>query len=191
MHGRNMLIEYTSFLETPTAENYLAVRGRLLEESDWPPEQLPFVRLARLVVSRPAGRATRTLAESLSPLWLLSARVHSFQALIAEKCGNRDDFELSRFEAVACLEGLLATGNGTRRRPYRATYPSDVQDILSALHLRLVSQELISQRDHTYDVVRASDLRTYWFEQPMISVPVSLRGRMEWGPSPLAAGLRP
>ena len=57
------------------------------------------------------------------------------------------DFELShdcRDAMQACLRGLLATGEGTRHRPFRVTFLTDEYDVMRVLGGDVRNQQLVN-----------------------------------------------
>lgn len=160
--------ELQTFLEAPTARTYRRVREALLEQlasCDTTPSLSPrcLTELTELAV---AEQFTTLLdvADSLQPAWALSPRIHYLAAIAAEECGDEEVAELERFTFQSCLEGILATGDGTAEAPYLITYLSDEYDVLSALGLEPRSQALVEQRGMLCDVTKCLDGSEVWFE---------------------------
>lgn len=165
--------ELQAFLEAPTARSYRRVREALLDEltdkalaCDSLPPDLSAVVLAELADLLATGEyavlARRT--EELQPAWALSPRVHFYAAVAADERDDAEGAELERFLFQSCLEGILATGDGTANAPYLITYLSDEYDVLAALGLDPQSQRLTEQRGILFDVIRCVDGEEVWFE---------------------------
>ena len=157
-----------TFLEAPSAHTYRRVRESLLEEVstlDLPGILSPG-SLVELVELASAGKFSTLLArvDDLQPAWALSPRVHFLAAIAAEETGATEIAELERFTFQACLEGILATGDGTAEAPYLITYLSDEYDVLAALGLEPRAQVLVEQRGLLCDVARCLDGEEVWFE---------------------------
>jgi hypothetical protein len=153
---------YQAFLERPTAAKYRRLRSAILS-SPVKPDPLALHELERLCRQRQLDKARLRLAAML-PAWALSPRYHLLAAKVAERSGDAEDAELERFAAAACLEGLLETGDGSRRFPYLLSYASDVQDVLQFQRRRAVKQALHEHRGRRYDVVECADGGCCWFD---------------------------
>jgi hypothetical protein len=159
--------ELQAFLEAPSARTYRRVREALLDEvANASPEALSLTSLIELAELAAAGEFAALLerTEELSITWALSPRVHYLAAVAAEELGETETAELERFTFQACLEGILATGDGTPDAPYLITYVSDEYDVAAALGLEPRSQSLVEQPGYLCDVVKCLDGEEVWFE---------------------------
>jgi len=140
-----------AFYERPSRERYLAARKRVIERADFDPAD---DRLRRLQLAMQHGDFHRavSLTDRMMPTWALSPQVHALAAIAELECGEMDDAELSRFMHHACLEGLLATGDGTPQSPYVVTYASDEQELLQLLGLESLGQSLVETGEGCFDV---------------------------------------
>lgn len=154
---------YQAFLERPSAANYRRLRSAILALPDFDAGSLELHELAALCRRRRVRQAQRKL-QSMLPQWALSPRFHFLAAEVAASLGDADDAELERFAGSACLEGLLATGDGSRRFPYLVTYASDEQDLLDLQQRRSTKQALHEYRGRRYDVVECEDGSHCWFD---------------------------
>ena len=165
---RDMQDELQAFLEAPTARTYRQVREALLEEvaATCSAETLSAGVLVELTELAAADQFHAVLGriDDLQPAWALSPRIHYLAAVAADEVGEDDVAELERFVFQSCLDGILATGDGTKQSPYLSTYSSDVHDLLLALGLEPRSQRLVEQRGLLCDVVRCADDEEVWFE---------------------------
>ena len=66
--------------------------------------------------------------------------------------------------AATCCEGILATGDGTKEKPYLVTRTSDEYDILQYLDKQFGGQALVSDGDRNFDVMTCSDGTELWFD---------------------------
>jgi hypothetical protein len=160
--------ELQTFLETPTARTYRQVREALLEEvaATCSAETLSASVLVELTELAAADQFQAVLEriDELQPAWALSPRVHYLAAVAADELGDAESAELERFVFQSCLDGILATGEGTPQSPYLITYPSDVYDVLLALGVEARSQKLVEQRGLLCEGVRCTDDEEVWFE---------------------------
>jgi hypothetical protein len=171
--SRAMFDELQIFLEAPGARTYRKVREALLDEvselvatGQGGSCQLSPANLIELTELASAGEFDSILArvEEMQPVWALSPRVHYLAAIAAEETGEADVAQVERFTFQACLEGILATGDGTADAPYLVTYVSDEYDVLATLGIEPRSQRLTERRGLLCDVLKGVDGEEVWFE---------------------------
>jgi hypothetical protein len=66
----------------------------------------------------------------------------------------------------ACLDGLLATGDGSANRPYIVTYVSDVLDLIQLQQKTALRRRVMPERDSLRDVIDCDDGRQRHFLHP-------------------------
>ena len=157
---------YEQFLRHPTAARYLELRALLLEECGVP-QPLPIHQLQHDIRSGAPAASIRQRTNVLSRQWLLSPKFHLLIAELAEAQDDAEQLELSLLEAHSCLQGLLATGDGSSDWPYQSTYPSDVHDVAAAAGLNIDAQHLTRRHSRWFDLVTCGN-RELWFARPML-----------------------
>lgn len=167
--------EFIRFVEQPSAETYLAAREAMLRVE---PESLTaadVVELARLLRSE-EHQALLDHTESLPATAALSPRVHFYAAEAATALGDLERAELERFLFVVCLQGILATGDGSEDRPYTICHASDENDVLEALEKKAERQTLVQLEEDVCDVVDCDDESEIWFNVTTVTgVPMRRR----------------
>lgn len=151
-----------AFLEHPTAKNYGAARQLILADPEYRGDPRQLAELAELCERRMFAEAGERIGEMM-PDWALSPRVHAYAAWIASEAGDAEDAELERFMQQCCLEGLLATGDGSREHPFLVMHVSDEYDILDCLHEDVRTQRLVAAGARQYDVITVANGQ-YWFD---------------------------
>ena len=102
--------------------------------------------------------------DALPPSKVLSPRIHYLAAEAAEALGQAEDVELERSLFVLTLQGLLATGDGTRANPYIVCHPTDEYDILAALSHEAAGQSLAEHEGRLCDVLLCTNGREVCFD---------------------------
>ncbi len=177
-----------TFLEDPTAENYLAAR-KVLAIRGTSARMVAEMHEAESLYRHGQYEALYTLVDNLLSSAALSPRLHFFSARASRELGRREDAELAEFMFEACLSGLLATGDGTPESPYRVAMVSDQYDILQSRKLVARRQTLIERDRRRYDLVLCESGEEVWFDVTEITAPESgraARTRCDAG-SPLPA----
>jgi hypothetical protein len=117
------------------------------------------LEFARLQAWLAAGRIDEVRTELSSlPQWLkLSPRVHELAALAAEQAGDENDAEIERFLFTICVQGILASGDGSVDHPYVAVQLEDETVLLSLLGRDSFSQAVVPVGNRLLDVVLCRD----------------------------------
>ena len=155
--------QFTRFVESPSRENYFAVRDAVLRLT---PQPLAASELAELVRLLEADEYQEVLdrIELLPPSKILSPRIHFLAAEAAEGLGDERTGELERFLFVLCLKALLATGDGSEAAPYSVCHATDEHDLLEAGGFEPAAQCLVPRDGRLCDVITCSDGRQVWFD---------------------------
>ena len=126
-----------------------------------------------------AGEARQVLdrLDALPPSKVLSPRVHQLAAEAAEAAGDVAGGEVERFLFVLCLQGLLATGDGSAAEPYLVCHATDEYDLLEALELEPAGQALVEDNGRLCDVLTCSNGREVWFDVTAVMRPAGTRRR--------------
>lgn len=153
----------SEFLEQPTAASFVSVRELVVAEEDYRPTADVLVGLMQLVAG---GENIEALAfvESLMPAWSLCPRVHFLAGCAADAIGDTDEVELCQFLTTSCLDGIYSTGEGTRESPWMATYPSDIQDVLTSSGKTPQRQRLVRGVGTMLDAVTTAEGPLCWFD---------------------------
>jgi hypothetical protein len=154
---------FADFLNCPAPDRWLAVRERLLAQSDFDPYAPEWRQLEGLFA---AGSFARLLqfSERLGRLGCLSPRFHFWQGVAAREMGDASRANWEKRCTRMCLEAILESGHGTASAPFLSTYPWDCYDVLRGLDVQPRGQRLVN-RDHLWcDVVTVAEGDEYWFD---------------------------
>ena len=154
---------FAALLRQPTARRYKQLRSQLLAAGLPGDFSLHLAEVERLMAGQVLAEAGALASELLS-FGLLSLRLHRLGGQLALEHGQQQRAELHRFTYDALSAAILATGDGTRRRPLLVTYPSDAAELLTAKGFEVLSQSLIEENDRRYDVLLCSGEREFWFD---------------------------
>ncbi len=155
--------QLTAFVEQPDKANYLAARDAVLRHSPLPIAARDLAELERLL-QRDEAQAVLDRIDALPASKVLSPRVHFLAAEAADLLGDAANVELERSLFVLTLQGLLATGNGSRGNPYVVCHPTDEYDVVEVLGCEPAGQALVEHKGRLHDVLTCSDGRELWFD---------------------------
>lgn len=153
----------SDFLVAPSADTYLAVRSRIVNDESYEPYSMDFA-LAVQCLEEGNDEGAYEILTSAMPNFMLSPRVHMVLAAIQEREGNTENAEFERYFASACCQGILDTGDGTEESPYVVMRTSDEHDVIGYLEKTFESQALIEVGDRNYDLITCGDGTEYWFD---------------------------
>jgi len=166
-----MFQEFARFLTLPSRATYLAARSAWLQLNVEPLTPADLQAVSELLA---AGEVTAVIEQvhGWKSRAALSPRVHYFAAEAHESLGEAEQAEMERWVFSACLQGILATGDGTRRKAYIVSQLSDEYDVLKLLGLRSEKQHLVQRASRSYDVLTCTDGSQLWFNvSDLIPVP--------------------
>ena len=150
------------FLQRPTRASFITLREMVIQDDAYAPSALVLAELTQLLDVEAHAEVVQRV-EELLPGWALCPRLHFLVGCAAEALGDTEEVEFCRFLSSTCVDGILSTGDGSRERPWLAAYPSDAQDCLARLGLKVVSQQLIDDGDALLDVIMADNGKCFCF----------------------------
>jgi hypothetical protein len=155
--------QLAAFVEQPGRATFLAARRAVLSLSPLPLVAAQIAELDRLLEQN-EFQCLRDQIDTLPPSKILSPRIHFLAAEAAEALGDMEDVELERSLFVLTLQGLLASGDGTRSNPYIVCHPTDEYDVIAALGHEAAGQSLVEYGGRLHDVLLCTDGRQVWFD---------------------------
>jgi len=161
--------QLTAFVEHPDKATYLAARDAVLRLSPLPIVAAELADLERMLELGEA-QAVLDRIDALPPSKVLSPRVHFLAAEAAETLGDASAVELERSLFVLTLQGLLATGDGSRGNPFIVCHPTDEYDLVEVLGSEPAGQSLVEATGRLLDRLVCSDGRRLWFDVTEILV---------------------
>lgn len=175
-----MFQEYARFLALPSRATFLAARrvwleNQSLREKKFAP--LTPAELQTVAELLAAGEANDVIecVHGWRSRAAFSPRAHYYTAEAHGLLGDHEAAEMERWVFSACLQGILATGDGSRRRPYVICQLSDEYDVLKLLGLQGKKQHLVQRGRRSCDVLTCEDGTQVWFNvSDLISVPAEV-----------------
>ncbi len=100
----------------------------------------------------------------MMPNWMLSPTAHQIACLSAHHLGDEETARMEAGIAESCLQGLLATGDGSHERPYLVSHVEDEYDALRRLGKQLRQQGMIEEEGRHFDCLSCEDGTDVWFD---------------------------
>jgi len=169
--------QLTAFVEHPDKATYLAARDAVLKLSPLPIVAAELANLERML-DHGEAEALLDRIDALPPSKVLSPRIHFLAAEAAEILADAKAVELERSLFVLTLQGLLATGDGSRGDPFTVCHPTDEYDLVEVLGTQPAGQALVESGGRLLDRLVCSDGRVLWFDVTEILIRPQPRRRV-------------
>lgn len=163
------------FLEKPSAGRFRNLRNAVSESPDYVPYSGDLAKGDELLAEG-HFEAAKSYLLSLMPNWILNPGIHR---LLSFACYQLGQEQVAWFEyemAMAMLDGILSTGDGSEARPYLVLHTDDEYDVLEHLETRSQGQALVQKGERYCDRHMCDDGSEIWFD---VTVPFAhLQGRV-------------
>ncbi len=147
---------FVDFVRSPSRDTYLAVHEELTSLSVYNPYSRELDDVNQLIEQERWSDADAAL-NSAMPQLILTPRAHLLSAIIAENQGDEHRARMESAIAVACVDGILATGDGTESQPYTVTRTTDEYDVLSYIGKEFQRQSLCDIDGRRIDQIECTD----------------------------------
>lgn len=169
---------FAAFLEKPGKESFLAVFKAVTEGDGYDPYSMELDSVWGMIREN-KHKAAQEKLEKAMPNLLLSPLAHLYLAMAAEGLGEAEKAKAEREAAAKCIQGILATGDGSAEQPYLVSRVSDEYDLLRHLKKMRKVQGLRHKDGKSFDVMQCADGTEVWFDITAVfgSMSKRLKGR--------------
>lgn len=116
----------------------------------------------------------RDRLRDLSSLWVHNPDYHVLAFGVAKRLGDQKSMALESRFRQSCLQGMLASGDGSLARPYQVAYIDDEYALLRDLNKEAKKQSLV-QDGRIVDVFECVDGSTVHFQLPNVDLETGRR----------------
>lgn len=154
---------FLAFLNKPTTESFQALRQQVAASDRYAPysNELDML-MAALCAGEP--QAAIDLFWRSFPNLLLSPLAHFMLSQAYLDLKREDEAEGEKAMGRLILKSILATGKGTKKRPYAVMRVEDERDVLSALKKQAGAQFLVRDKSQVFDLLQCSDGSEVYFD---------------------------
>ncbi|MBN1205474.1 MAG: DUF4919 domain-containing protein [Myxococcaceae bacterium] len=160
---RKMQQALLALVVKPGEATYRALHTLITDHPEYAPYSDDLKSLEVLYQEKRYEEIRQKLREMM-PNWMLSPAVHQLACLTAKHLGDEKTAQFELQLAEACLQGLLASGDGTPERPYPVTHVEDEFDVLRHLNKSRKLQSLVSREGRHFDLMACEDGSEVWFD---------------------------
>ena len=158
-----IVAELYQYLVEPTPEGFLDLRDAVAELPGYAPYS-GSLREGWALFEAGRFEEAKGLLESVLPGWILNPGIHQMLSFARHKLGQEEAAQYELAVAVALLNGILSTGDGSKARPYLVLCTADEYDLLAYLEKRSIGQSLEKLGDKHYDRQTCDDGTEIWFD---------------------------
>jgi hypothetical protein len=154
---------FLAFLKKPTTEGFQSLRQQVAASDRYAPYSN---ELDMLIAALGAGepQAAIDLFWRSFPNLLLSPLAHFVLSQAYLDLKREDEAEGEKAMGRLILKSILATGKGTRKKPYAVMRVEDEKDLLSALKKQADAQFLVRDKSRVFDLLQCSDESEVYFD---------------------------
>jgi hypothetical protein len=154
---------FRDYLEMPTVDKLFGVRELVLDHSDYDPYAPFWSRLVRRFGDNRFEDVV-TICQQFRTVCCLSPRFHFFWGVSAAEIGDFVTADDAKASVHILLNTLMKVGDGSVELPYRCTYVWDATDILQALGVQAMGQQLVTKDERRFDILRTETGEEFWFD---------------------------
>jgi|GEM_PF-1040172 len=162
-HDRIIWNLFRELVHEQSRGKFLQLREMIIESGCYTPYVGLIEQMERHLKLNQYSRVI-DLYQSSWPSCLLSPRAHLLLSRVHDIQGNADQRDSEEALAVAVLELILKTGDGTKNSPYGVLHLTDEADVLIALEKDKVGEELIECNGRYLDCVMTDDEQEIYFD---------------------------
>jgi hypothetical protein len=154
---------FLEFLNKPCVDNFLAVRQKMAESDRYLPYSNEPIELAFILSSGDPQAAIECFWRTF-PSLLLSPSAHMTLSKAYNSMGKENEAAFEKALAHQLIKSILATGKGTKKKPYAVMRVEDERDVLAALRKQPGPQFLMMDKNRVLDLLQCSDGSEVYFD---------------------------
>lgn len=161
--SRSVRENFLEFLKKPSTEGFQGLRQQVAASDRYAPYSNELdVLVAALGAGHP--QAVIDLFWRSFPNLLLSPLAHFILSQAYLDLKKEDEAEGEKAMGRLILKSILATGKGTKKRPYAVMRVEDERDLLSVLKKQAGTQLLMKDKSRVFDLLQCSDGSEVYFD---------------------------
>ena len=158
---------FLEYLKKPSVEIFLAVRQKVAESDRYLPYSNELDVLAANLCAEDPQAAIEYFWQTF-PSLLLSPSAHMMLSKAYLDLKKENEAEGEKAMGRLILKSILATGKGTKKRPYAVMRVEDERDVLSVLKKQAGAQFLVRDKSRVFDLLQCSDGSEVYFDITMM-----------------------
>jgi hypothetical protein len=158
---------FLEFLKGPSTEGFKSLRQQVAASDRYAPYSNELdILVAALGAGHP--QAAIDLFWRSFPNLLLSPLAHFILCQAYQDLKRENEAEGEKAMGRLIMKSILATGKGTKKRPYAVMRVEDERDVLSVLKKQAGTQFLMKDKSQVFDLLQCSDGSEVYFDITMM-----------------------
>jgi hypothetical protein len=154
---------FLAFLNKPSVDGFEILRQQVAASDRYAPYSNELDMLMTALCAGEPQAAIDLFWRSF-PNLLLSPLAHFILSQAYLDLKREDDAEGEKAMGCLILKSILATGKGTKKKPYAVMRVEDEKDVLSALKKQANAQFLVRDKSRVFDLLQCSDGSEVYFD---------------------------
>ena len=154
---------YLQFLKKPTPEGFQGLRQQVAASDRYAPYSNELDMLMAAFCAGESQAAIDLFWRSF-PNLLLSPLAHFILCQAYQDLKRENEAEGEKAMGRLIMKSILATGKGTKKRPYAVMRVEDERDVLSVLKKQAGTQLLVRDKSQVFDLLQCSDGSEVYFD---------------------------
>ena len=161
--SRSVRENFLAFLNKPSVEGFQGLRQQVAASDRYAPYSNELDMLMAALCAGEPQTAIDLFWRSF-PNLLLSPLAHFILSQAYLDLKREGEAEGEKAMGRLILKSILATGKGTKKRPYAVMRVEDEKDVLSALKKEAGAQFLMRDKSRVFDLLQCSDDSEVYFD---------------------------
>jgi hypothetical protein len=161
--SRSVRENFLEYLKKPSTEGFQGLRQQVAASDLYAPYSNELDMLAAALGAGHPQAAIDLFWRSF-PNLLLSPLAHLMLSQAYLDLKKEDEAEGEKAMGRLIIKSILATGKGTKKRPYAVMRVEDERDVLNALKKRAGAQFLMTDKSRVFDLLQCSDGSEVYFD---------------------------
>jgi hypothetical protein len=158
-----MQSRFEDFLKKPSRETFMAVRAAVVSSGAYNPYGNALEQASKLLDEGLFAEFLEQMPR-LMPDHLLSPRAHMMASFAYKQLADEEGRKFEMALAHLCIDGVLASGDGSREKPYFVLRVSDEYDVMGALGRQMKQQSLVREGARALDAMDCADGTRVFFD---------------------------
>ncbi|MBN2807896.1 MAG: DUF4919 domain-containing protein [Deltaproteobacteria bacterium] len=154
---------FSKFMQTANRETYLRCYAQLVSSADYEPYSDEMFNAGELYEAGKLDKACEALQAAMGNL-MLSPQAHRLLGFLLHELGDDKSAQSEMHRARTCLDGILASGDGSSHNPYIVARISDEREVIGHLGKELERQSLVEENGRHIDLLKCTDGTEYRFD---------------------------
>ncbi|MCP4109687.1 MAG: DUF4919 domain-containing protein [Desulfobacteraceae bacterium] len=164
---------FFNYTQNQSPENFLCFRDAVAASPDYSPYS-DYKETVYDLIENEKFKQAKEYMMSVMPIWFFNPGIHELISFVLHELGEEKEAQIEFQLAMLLLDGILSTGDGSKKRPYLVLSVSDEYDVIEHFDKKVTMQSLVNEGNIQCDLMEFDDKTSMYFD---ITVPYSNFGK--------------